>query len=325
MATLIVGTMMAKRACERVGVHPGTNATGHGRHGGRRQMLSTPGAPAFESPCIMPPPPPIPLADLAPGGLVAPTGHEAACNALAEALLSSGHAVIDLHKRPAELEAAARAVAEFWQRDGQDKAALRPPQLRDGVGYRALTDERELLEHRVGPWLRDDAPLPALAAVSRRAGLGLGGSVAASGDACVQLVCLVCMHKSQQPALSDLSPPALSWPHLPPHCRTSHRMQASSALDPIARSLLAALCRSAFVHLPGSALAPVLDDLPLPPRAWASSSLQCFHYRAGSGGCEGQEDRPLLILIYAPGQPGLQVGVQVGYVCWQHLCSDSSK
>lgn len=40
------------------------------------------------------------------------------------------------------------------------------------MGYRALTDERELLEHRVGPWLRDDAPLPALAAVSRRAGWG---------------------------------------------------------------------------------------------------------------------------------------------------------
>lgn len=89
-------------------------------------------------------------------------------------------------------------------------------------------------------------------------------------------------------------------------------MQASSALDPIARSLLAALCRSAFVRLPGSALAPALDDLPLPPRAWASSSLQCFHYHAGSGGCEGHEDRPLLTLIYAPGQPGLQVGCRLG-------------
>lgn len=120
------------------------------------------------------------------------------------------------------------------------------------------------------------------------------------------------MHTSQQPALPGLPPPALSWLHLPTHCRTSHRMQASSALDPMARSLLAALCRNAFVRLPGSALAPVLDDLPLPPRAWASSSLQCFHYRACSGGCEGHEDRPLLTLIYAPGQPGLQVGREAG-------------
>ncbi|PRW33898.1 RING U-box superfamily isoform 4 [Chlorella sorokiniana] len=95
------------------------------------------------------------------------------------------------------------------------------------------------------------------------------------------------------PWLNNTAPPALA--------------AASGALDPIARSLLAVLCRSAYVRLAGSAFVPALDDLPLPPRAWASSSLQCFRYRAGSGGCEGHEDRALLTLIYAPGQPGLQV------------------
>lgn len=85
------------------------------RHGGSAADVQQPEAPAFEFTCIMPPPPPIPLADLAPGGLVAPVGYEAACNALAEALLASGHAVINLHKRPVELEAATRALVEFWQ------------------------------------------------------------------------------------------------------------------------------------------------------------------------------------------------------------------
>lgn len=84
-------------------------------------------------------------------------------------------------------------------------------------------------------------------------------------------------------------------------------MQATKTLDRIARSALAALCRSSFVRLPGSALVPVLDDLPLAPQAWASSSLQSFRYRPGSSGCEAHEDRSLLVLIHAPGQPGLQV------------------
>ncbi len=90
----------------------------------------------------------------------------------------------------------------------------------------------------------------------------------------------------------------------PEPSRPSH---ASQALDPIARTALAALCRSSFMRLPGAALAPALDDLPLPPQAWAASSLQCFRYRAGSSGCEAHEDRALLTLLYAPGEPGLQV------------------
>lgn len=91
--------------------------------------------------------------------------------------------------------------------------------------------------------------------------------------------------------------------------------QATKELDPIARAVLSALCRSSYIRLPGSALLPALDDLPLAPQAWASSSLQCLHYQAGSSGCEAHEDRCLLTLIFAPGEPGLQVRAGVR---WRH-------
>lgn len=118
----------------------------------------------------MPSPTPIALAELAPGGLVAPGSHDSACSALAEALLAAGHAVINLPGQQPEPAAASRALTDFWDRCGQDKQGLRPAQLRDGVGYMELTDERELLDYRVGPWLRDEPPLPELAAVANDKG-----------------------------------------------------------------------------------------------------------------------------------------------------------
>lgn len=65
--------------------------------------------------------------------------------------------------------------------------------------------------------------------------------------------------------------------------------------------------RSQLVRAPGNALSSALDDLPLPPHAWAASSLQAFRYGPASTGCEDHVDKRLLTLIWAPGQPGLQV------------------
>ncbi len=84
-------------------------------------------------------------------------------------------------------------------------------------------------------------------------------------------------------------------------------LQASAELDGVARTALAALLRSQLVRLPGNALAAALDELPLAPHSWASSSLQCFSYGPGSSGCETHEDRSLLTLIWAPNEHGLQV------------------
>ena len=91
-----------------------------------------------------------------------------------------------------------------------------------------------------------------------------------------------------------------------------------SDLDMVSVAVLQALCRSQrYVRASPSALLALTDDLPLLPHVWSSSCLQALHCWAGadaapgsSGGGEAREDCSLLTVIYAPGQPGLEVG------CW---------
>ncbi|KAL4448179.1 hypothetical protein ABPG75_005398 [Micractinium tetrahymenae] len=183
-------------------------------------------------------------ADLAaPGCLQAPPSHQPACDALLEALLTRGYAVISGHKWVEENG----ALQAFWAAPAEDKRATAPLQPVEGCGYRELTGDRELMEYRAGPWLCDAPVLPPL-------------------------------------------------------------LQASEGLDAAARVLLGATLRGRLLRLPGlSALASALDDLPLPPHAWASSSLQCFGYGEQSAGCEGHVDKGLLTLVWAPGAHGLEV------------------
>ena len=50
-----------------------------------------------------------------------------------------------------------------------ERAALQPLQAVEGCGYRELADDRQMLEHRAGPWLEDSPLLGTLLQVRRRA------------------------------------------------------------------------------------------------------------------------------------------------------------
>lgn len=112
----------------------------------------------------------IQLASLAPGSLVAPGAYREACDGLAESLLTRGYAVIEHQEPVLGLSAAKHQLGCFWTGQLCEKAAVRPVQPRVGVGYEQLADQRELFEHRVGPWLRQDVPLPPLTAVRMQGG-----------------------------------------------------------------------------------------------------------------------------------------------------------
>ena len=114
------------------------------------------------------------LADLRPQSLVAPPGHQAVCDELLHSLLTAGHALIELEDAPGAVGAAAAELGAFWAAPQPQRSALQPLQPHEGVGWSELEGGRELLAHAVGPWLRDDEPLPALAAVRWPGRLGEG-------------------------------------------------------------------------------------------------------------------------------------------------------
>lgn len=187
----------------------------------------------------------------------------------------------------------------YWEKPEEQRQGLQPLQQQDGVGHRLLEGDRACLDYCVGPWLQEVKPLPALQAVSWLV------TVLRFGWLLLVLLLLLLRDLALHLSLLPVPPSAL---------------QAAQELDSIALTVLSAALRSQCVRLPGNALAAALDDLPLPPHAWASSTLQCFSYGAASSGCEEHVDKRLLTLIHAPGQPGLQVGFAKWCGVWVVVC-----
>lgn len=108
------------------------------------------------------------------GQLVASPAYQPAADALARSLLTLGYGVLQLDPQTAApLLTATAELSTYWAKPEAARAALAPLQPADDVGHRLLEGDREVLEHRSGPWLREDKPLPALEAVSGSGGLVL--------------------------------------------------------------------------------------------------------------------------------------------------------